>query len=199
MSTTDGRKVRGALSRSTVMHLAVDIASVQGLDRLTIGTLATGTSLSKSGIVALFGTKQKLQLAAIEAAREIFIRSVIAPALEVPGGRARLDALLDGWILYSETRVFAGGCFFAAATAEVASQPGPVRDAVAQQIEAWNETLARVISRAAAAGELPLPSDVEQLAFEIRAVLDAANTDSLLFGSAEPYARARRALERMLS
>lgn len=199
MTTTDGRRARGAVSRSTVMRLAVDIASVDGLDGLTIGTLAAGAKLSKSGVVALFGTKEQLQLAAIDAAKEIFIDSVIAPALQVPGGRARLDTLLDGWIRYSETRVFAGGCFFSAAMAEVSSRPGPLRDAVAAHMKAWNDTLARVIRRAVELGELSPPDDVEQLAFEIRALLDGANTDSLLFSSAEPYARVRTALARLLS
>ena len=198
MTTTDGRKARGAISRSTVMRLAVDIASVEGLEGLSIGTLATGAKLSKSGVVALFGTKEQLQLAAIEAAREIFISAVIAPALAVKGGRARLDALLEGWIRYSENRIFAGGCFFAAAMAEVGSRPGLLRDAVADHMEAWADTLHRVITRAVEHGELTPVAEVDQLVFEIRALLDGANTDSLLTGSSEPYARVRIALKRLL-
>jgi AcrR family transcriptional regulator len=179
------------------MRLAVDIASVDGLEGLSLGTLATGAKLSKSGVVALFGTKEQLQLAAIEAAREIFVDAVIAPALAVAGGRARLDALLEGWIQYSETRVFAGGCFFAAAMAEVGSRPGPLRDAVATHMEAWADTLRRVINRAVDRGELTPRADTDQLVFEIRALLDGANTDSLLLGSSEPYARVRAALKRL--
>ena len=180
------------------MRLAVDIASVDGLEGLSIGTLATGANLSKSGVVALFGNKEKLQLAAIDAAREIFIAVVIAPALKLQGGRERLDALLDNWIRYSEGRIFAGGCFFAAATAEVASKQGAVHDAVADQLRAWDHTISRVIVRAVEKGELDRPDDVGQLAFEIRSVLDGANTDSLIFGSPAPYDRARAALRRLL-
>ena len=198
MTTTDGRKARGAISRSTVMRLAVDIASVEGLEGLSIGTLATGAKLSKSGVVALFGTKEQLQLAAIEAAREIFVGAVMAPALAVKGGRARLDSLLEGWIQYSENRIFAGGCFFAAAMAEVGSRPGPLRDAVAVHMEAWADTLRRVISRAMEQRELTPTADIDQLVFEIRALLDGANTDSLLMGSSEPYTRVRIALGRLL-
>jgi AcrR family transcriptional regulator len=196
--TTDGRRARGLQSRTAVLRLAMDAASVEGLDALTIGRLASAAQLSKSGVVALFGSKEQLQLAAIEAAREIFITAVIAPALTVAGGRARIDALLDGWITYSESRVFAGGCFFAAATAEFASRPGIVRDAVADQIAQWNDTLSRVITRAIDAGELSTQADVGQLVFEIRALLDGANSDSLLFGSSEPYERARLGLRRVL-
>lgn len=199
MTTTDGRRARGAISRETVMRLAVDIASVDGLEGLSLGTLATGANLSKSGVVALFGSKQKLQLAAIDAATEIFIAVVISPALKLQGGRERLDGLLENWIRYSENRVFAGGCFFAAATAEVAAKHGPVRDAIALHLERWNDTIARVITRAVDKGELARPADVGQLAFEIRAVLDGANTDSLIFGSAAPYERSRLALRRLLA
>lgn len=198
MTTTDGRRARGAASRSNVMRLAVDIASVDGLEGLSLSTLASGAGLSKSGVAALFGTKEQLQLAAIETAREIFIEAVIAPALQVKGGRARLDTLLDNWIRYSETRVFTGGCFFAAAAAELGSRPGPMRDAIAVQFEEWNDALARVIARAVESGELAPPTDADQLAFEIRALLDGANTDSLVFGSAAPYERARAALRRLL-
>lgn len=198
MTTTDGRRARGEISRSAVMRLAVDIASVEGLEGLSIGTLATGAKLSKSGVVALFGSKEQLQLAAIEAAREIFIKAIIAPALAVKGGRARLDALLEGWIQYSENRIFAGGCFFAAAMAEVGSRPGVLRDAVADHMEAWADTLHRVITRAVDHGELEPVAEIDQLVFEIRALLDGANTDSLLTGSSEPYARVRVALKRLL-
>jgi AcrR family transcriptional regulator len=198
MTTIDGRLARGQASRSAVLRLAMDAASTDGLEAVTIGRLAAAAQLSKSGVVALFGSKEQLQLAAIASAREIFIARVIAPALAVPGGRDRVDALLENWIAYSESRVFAGGCFFAAATAEFASRPGAVRDAIAEQLEQWNDTLARVLRRAMERGELSQGADVDQLVFEIRALLDAANSDSLLFGSSAPYARARAGLRRLL-
>lgn len=199
MTTTDGRRIRGDQSRAAVMRLAVDIATVEGLEGLSIGTLAAGANLSKSGIVSLFGTKEQLQLAAIEAARQVFIDVVVAPALQVQGGRARLEALLENWIRYSESRVFTGGCFFAAATAEVASKPGAVRDAIAAQLGEWDATIRRVVIRAVETGELHPPDDAAQLAFEIRALLDGANTDSLISGSPAAYARARSGLARLLS
>lgn len=194
----DGRRARGDESRRRVMERAVDLASLGGLEGLSIGALAADTDRSKGGVVALFGTKEQLQLATVEAAREIYIERVIAPALQVSGGRARLDALLDGWLDYSETRVFAGGCFFAAAAMELGPRPGPVRDAVALAMAEWHETVRRVIQRAIDAGELTVSTDAEQLAFEVTAILDGANSASRLTDSAAPYARARAALRRLL-
>lgn len=199
MSTiADGRRARGDESRRQVMERAVDLASVGGLEGLTIGALASETDRSKGGVVALFGTKEQLQLATVEAAREIFIERVIAPALRVSGGRARLDALLGGWLDYSESRVFAGGCFFAAASMELGARPGAVRDAVATAMAEWHETVRRVIQRAMDAGELATTTDAAQLTFEVTAILDGANAASRLTDSAAPYARARVALQRLL-
>ena len=196
-ATLDGRRVRGATSRSTVMRAAVDLASVDGLEGLSIGGLATVTAMSKGGVVALFGSKEQLQLATIEAAKQIFVASVIAPALTEKGGRGRLEALMDAWLHYSESRVFSGGCFFASATAELGARPGPVRDAVAQAMTEWHDVVRRVVQRAIDLGELD-PTDVEQLVFDLTSTLDGANALSLLFDSTEPYARARTSVARLL-
>lgn len=192
--TIDGRRLRGDASRRVVMQRAVDIASVDGLAGLSIGGLATETGMSKGGVVALFGPKEQLQLATVEAARRIFTDTVIRPALEKPSGMPRLRALIENWIDYSESRVFSGGCFFAAASAEVGSQRGAVRDAVAAAMTDWTEFIAGAIARAVDRGDLPESTDPAQLAFEITAILDGANRSSLLHDSAAPYARARAAL-----
>jgi len=199
MTVTDGRRVRGQLSRQAVMRSAVDLASVGGLDGLSIGGLASEVSMSKSGIAGLFGSKEDLQLAAIAAAAEIFQERVIVPALQTPAGLARLRALVDAWIDYSASRVFSGGCFFAAAAAEYRARPGVVRDAVAAQMRRWSEFIAGAVTRAVATGELPAHTDPEQLAFEITALLDAANDASLLHDSTAPYRRARTAIDALLN
>ena len=198
MTTIDGRRARGDTSRRAVMRIAVDVASVHGLEGLSIGSLAAASSLSKGGVVALFGTKEQLQLATVAAAADIFVAHVITPAIAVAGGRERLTVLLDCWLRYSESRVFVGGCFFAAASAELGSQPGPVRDAVAAATRQWYEFVRRTIERAIARGELDGSTDSEQLAFEVTSLLDSANAMSLLFDSSEPYSRARVALGKLL-
>ncbi len=198
MTTEYGRRQRGDQSRRDVMERAVNLATIEGLEGLSIGGLAAETSKSKGGIVALFGSKEQLQLATVEAAREIFTHTVIRPALESPRGLARVRALVEAWLDYSEGRIFEGGCFFAAATNEVASRPGPVRDAVAAAITDWRGFLAEALRRAIALEELDPGTDPEQLAFEISAMLDAANATSLLGTSTAPYARARLAVTRLL-
>lgn len=199
MTVTDGRRARGDVSRQAVMSVAVDLATVSGLDGLSIGGLASAVSMSKGGIAGLFGSKEELQLATIASAAEIFERRVAAPALSAPAGLPRLRALIESWLAYSENRVFPGGCFFAAVTSEYRSRPGTIRDAVTANLQRWRDFIAEAITRAIASGELAKGTDATQLAFEISALLDAANASSLLFDSAEPYARARKAVDALLA
>lgn len=198
VTVTDGRRARGDASRRAALAVAVDLASVDGLDGLSIGGLAAASSMSKGGLAGLFGSKQDLQLAVVAAAGEIFVDRVIRPALSTPAGLPRLRALIESFLAYSENRVFPGGCFFAAVTAEYRAKPGPVRDAIAAQSREWNDFVTEAVSRAIAAGDLPADTDATQLAFHILALLGAANDASLLQGSVEPYRRARVAIEELL-
>jgi AcrR family transcriptional regulator len=194
MSVIDGRRVRGDASRRIVLQRAADLASVDGLDGLSIGRLATAADVSKSGVATLFGTKERLQLATVEAATRRFRETVLEPARAEPRGIRRIALLLDRWIAYSRDRVFPGGCFFAAAAADLDAKPGPVHDAVARAFDSWGDYVEVSIGYAIEAGELDADTDASQLAFEATALLDGANARSVLSGSREPYVRARRAL-----
>ena len=128
---------QAANTRREILQLAVDIASAEGLEGLSIGRLATELQMSKTGIFAHFGSKEQLQLATVETARQIFLERVVQPALQKPRGTPRLKGLLENWLGYVETIVFRGGCFFAAASAEFDSRPGAVRDQIATLTKAW--------------------------------------------------------------
>src|SRR4051812_1031017 len=108
----DGRRARGRRTRSSILRAAADLASVGGLEGLTIGRLATELEMSKSGLFAHFGSKEELQLATNAAARERFVETVLAPIEALEPGFERLEALLDGWLDYMRSEVFAGGCYF---------------------------------------------------------------------------------------
>lgn len=195
MEQIDGRKVRGDASRRLVLENAVDLASLEGLDGLSIGRLATAAHVSKSNVATLFGTKERLQLATVESAAQRFRQTVLEPArLAAPRGIHRIVALLDLWIAYSRDRIFPGGCFFAAAVADFDSKPGPVRDAIAQAYDSWGDYVRVSLGYAVAQGELADDTDAEQLAFEFMALLDTANTRSVMTGSNVPYRLARRGL-----
>jgi AcrR family transcriptional regulator len=198
-TATDGRIRRGDETRRAVLRRAVDLASVEGLDGVTIGRLAQELSISKSGLFAHFGSKEELQLATIRAARAIFARAVVMPAMAQPAGTARLRALLDGWLAYSSGREFPGGCFFSRATHEYAARPGAVRDALREVDEEWLALLAGAVEEARGLGEMRSDVDPRQLAYELDAFLDSANMRSLLDGDAAVYDLARAAVAARLA
>ncbi len=193
MTTTDGRLLRGEQTRRAILERAADIASVEGLDGLSIGRLATELQVSKSGVFAHFGSKEELQLATIERAREVFIDQVIAPARDVRG-LARLWAFCENRLVYASGRVFPGGCFFYAVDAEYGGRPGRLRDAIVQQKDDWEHLLVRTIAKARDAGELRPDVDPEQLAFELDAFVAAANAVVQLRDDPGGFDRARTAM-----
>ncbi|MEX0167730.1 TetR/AcrR family transcriptional regulator [Streptomyces sp. LMG1-1-1.1] len=191
---TDGRVERGNQTRRLVLGRTMDIASVEGLEGLSLGRLATELQLSKSGVFALFGSKEELQLATIRAAVAVFADRVVAPLADVPPGAPRVRDLCRNWLAYSSERVFAGGCFFYAVSAEFDARTGPVHDAVARTRLDWSAYVERSLTEARAAGDFAADLDVEQLAFEVIALMEAANAQSVLFGETSAYARADRGI-----
>lgn len=199
MTIVDGRRLRGERTRAAVLRRASQLASVEGLSGLSLGGLAEATAISKSGIASIFGTKEQLQLAVIADAERTFIEAVVEPArAATPRGAGRVAALLGRWLDYSAERVFEGGCFFAAASLEYDSRPGPVRDAIIAARRRWTEYVVASIRFAIERGRLAAETDAEQLAFELQALGEHANTSSLLEDSAAPYDRARRAIRARL-
>ncbi|MFF3889759.1 TetR/AcrR family transcriptional regulator [Streptomyces sp. NPDC001914] len=187
----DGRVERGNRTRQLVLRRTVDIASVEGLEALSAGRLATELGLSKSGVFALFGSKQELQLATVREAGRIFAEQVIRPSEQVPPGIGRVWRLCESWLDYSRGRVFPGGCFFYGVIAEFDARSGPVHDAMVSAHQAWTTLMERTLDEARVGGELRTDIDVPQLAFEIVALMEAANAASVLHDEETAYHRAR--------
>jgi AcrR family transcriptional regulator len=183
---------KGALTRTAILERAVDLASVEGLEGVTIGRLAGELGMSKSGLFAHFGSKQELQLAAVSAAAERFSAAVIEPALGAADGGARLRALADSYLAHLESDSYSGGCFWAATSAEYDDRPGPVRDAIAAALDVWLEELER---QAKVAG----CSDPGRFAFELYAVVMGANSRYRLTGDRVVFGYARETIDRLLA
>ncbi|MYV41516.1 TetR/AcrR family transcriptional regulator [Streptomyces sp. SID1328] len=195
--TSDRRVLRGARSRRTIVRHAVDVASMEGLDGLSIGRLATDLGVSKSGVQTLFGSKENLQIATVECAREVFEDAVVRAARTVPRGAARVRALIEQWIEYASLPLFSGGCFWAANLAGFDSRPGPVRDALFRCQHGWRTLIAAELRHAADTGEIA-QLDADLAAFQLDAVLVAANT-ALRIGDQEVVDKVRRVTEGFLA
>ncbi|HEV7496030.1 TetR/AcrR family transcriptional regulator [Baekduia sp.] len=194
-SPTDGRRAKGRRTRAQILEAAADIASVEGLEGLTIGRLAGELGMSKSGLFAHFGSKEELQLATIDTARGIFARNVVAPAKEAERGLPRLEALIAAKLAYLRREIFTGGCFFETVRSEYDSrEPGPVRDVIEADLQQWEQLMVRAITSAKKAGHLRADVDAEQLLFEIDALSGTASLRHQLNGDASLYDRAEAAI-----
>jgi AcrR family transcriptional regulator len=169
----------------------VDIASVEGLEGLTVGSLAEQLRMSKSGLFAHFGSKEELQLATVEKARSTFIEEVSKPAITARKGMPRLWRLIDLWLALVERNVFKGGCFFSAASFEFDSRRGVVRDRIAAIMHEWIAVLTRAVYEAQKAGHVYPNVDPTRLAFEVHALAMGAHWAFQLLDDRQAYSRAR--------
>jgi AcrR family transcriptional regulator len=195
----DGRRRRGMRTRESILQAAADLASVEGLEGLTIGRLATELGMSKSGLFAHFGSKEELQLATIDAARRRFVDYVVKPSRHLPRGRERVEALMRDWLRYYRNDVFAGGCFFYTVKAEFDSRPNsPVRKVVTEDAREFLAFLTREVRKAQDAGDLDPSVEAEQIAFELEALGAAAQQQYQLMDDPAVFDRAERGISARL-
>jgi AcrR family transcriptional regulator len=189
--TAPRRQARGLRTREAILARAVDIASVQGLEGLTVGSLAEQLRMSKSGLFAHFGSKEDLQLATIEKARQIFIEQVTRPAIAARKGMPRLWKIIDLWLALVERNVFKGGCFFSAASFEFDSRRGVVRDRIAAIMQEWIGVITRAVYEAQNASHVDPKVDPTRLALEVHALALGAHWAYQLLDDRQAYSRAR--------
>ena len=181
------RRSDGERSHRAILDAAARLATVEGIDGLSIGGLASVTGMSKGGLYAHFGSKEKLQLETIGFAEEVFDAEVIDPAMKKEPGLPRTEALCENFLSHIDRGVFPGGCFFASVAAEIDTRPGPVRDRIAAFQAGWAQLVASELRAAKRENQLDQGADVEQLTFEINAMLAHANAVFLLQGERKAF------------
>jgi AcrR family transcriptional regulator len=200
-SRTRKRRTRadGERSYQLIVDAAARLATLEGLEGLSIGRLADEIGMSKSGLYAHFDSKQDLQLAAVDAAEAVYTSEVVAPAMQAPEGVLRLERLCERYLSYVERGVFPGGCFFAATAAEWDTRRGPVRERVRTILDGWTQLLEANLRQAQQQGDLPRDTDLHQISFEINALLHEANGHYMLFRDTAALDRARTAIHERLA
>jgi AcrR family transcriptional regulator len=164
-------------TRDTILRAAASLATVRGLDGLSIGNLAAAVGMSKSDLRAHFGSKQELQLATVAEAARVFDEEVVQPALAATAGVGQLAAVCEAFFAHLERHMFPGGCFMASAALELGSRPGPVRDLVAASQAQFGELIRGFAATAVARHELPAGEDPDRLAFELNGIMLATDTN----------------------
>ncbi|HVE88413.1 MAG TPA: TetR/AcrR family transcriptional regulator [Burkholderiaceae bacterium] len=185
------------MTRAAIVEAALLAASRDGLEGLTIGTLADSMQMSKSGVFAHFGSREELQLAVLKAYVQRFVEEVLRPAVTKPRGLPRLEAILDRWVSFL-AREMTRGCIMIAGAVEYDDVPGPQRDQMVNIITGWKRELIKAIRQAVAEGHLNPRVDAQQLVFEIYGLMLAMHQDARLLRSADSAKRARAGLRRLI-
>jgi AcrR family transcriptional regulator len=187
---------KGEATRGVILDEAGQLARRVGLGGLTIGSLATQTGMSKSGLFAHFGSKESLQIQVVEHSSERFVDEVIRPALKAPRGVPRVRDLFERWLAWDSAE---GGCPLVAASFELDDQPGPVREHLVRVQRDWADTLATVFTSGIGEGHFRPDADPRQFAQDLQGVMLAYHMASRLLADGDAAARARRALDTLLA
>jgi AcrR family transcriptional regulator len=200
MATRTSRRRRsdGERSRAAILREAARLATVEGLEGLSLARLADAVGMSKSGLFAHFGSKEELQLATIDAASAIYEELVIEPASHEAAGVPRLRASIERFLDHVRDGVFPGGCFFISAMGELDTHPGPVRDCAMAFSRRWLALLAEQVAAAQAAGELDPGADPQQIAFELNAYMVLGDMQFVAASDPTALDRVRRAADARL-
>jgi AcrR family transcriptional regulator len=193
------RRSDGEASRKAILQEAARLATVEGINGLSIGRLAEAVGMSKSGLFAHFGSKEELQLATIETAHALFHELVIEPALVSTTALGRLRQLMELFLRHVENKVYPGGCFYVSVGAELGAQTGPVRDEAVALSAEWMRLVVDTIQEAQAEGSIAAAEDAEQLAFDLTGYLLLGNTQFVATQDKSAIDRARHAVEHRLA
>ena len=157
---------KGAATKDRIIESALRTASVEGLEGISLGRLASDVGMSKSGLFAHFQSKEELQLDVLAAAAARFVEVVVQPAMREPRGEPRVRALFEHWLTWERHESLPGGCVFMHAAAELDDRPGPARDALVDWQRQWLDALARAARIAVDAGHFRPELDAGLFAFQ---------------------------------
>ena len=157
---------KGEQTRAAILDVALDVASRDGLEGVTIGILADRLDMSKSGVFSHFGSRDELLIEVLKEYEARFLADILKPALVLPRGLSRLRAILDNWFtkLGQETE---NGCLYISGAVEYDDRPGVVRDELVGLMLAWEEQLRRAIRYCVESGEFHENTPIDLMIFEL--------------------------------
>ena len=188
---------KGELTRAAILDVALDLASRDGLEGMTIGLLADKMNMSKSGVFAHFGSREDLQLEVVKLYHHRFEQEVFFPSVREPRGLPRLQSMFDRWLERVSVEI-ASGCIYISGAVEYDDRPGPIREELVKMVQAWQGALQRSASQAVEVGHLRPDPDAEQLVYEMYGLILALHHDARFLRMPGSVERARRGFERLV-
>lgn len=188
---------KGELTRAAILDVALELASRDGLEGLTIGVLADRMNMSKSGVFAHFGSREDLQMEVIKLYHHRFEQEVFYPAVKEPRGLPRLVAMYERWIKRVTVEI-ASGCIYISGAVEYDDRPGPIREQLVSMVQAWQSALLRAAQQSIDCGDLKPDTDSQQLVFEMYGLILAVHHDARFLRIPGAIERARRGFDRLI-
>ena len=188
---------KGQQTKSAIVEAALGLATQIGLEGLSIGALAEVMKMSKSGVFAHFGSREELQISVIREYHHQFEQEVFFPAMNLPRGLPRLQALFNNWMLRTSAEIDSG-CLYISGAADFDDRPGPVRDALASSVKTWLTALHRSVLQARDEKHLAQDTDATQMSFEIHGLILALHYEARFLKTAKSLNRAKQGFEHIL-
>ncbi|MFD2365515.1 TetR/AcrR family transcriptional regulator [Pseudoduganella sp. GCM10020061] len=188
---------KGEMTRAAILDVALEIASRDGLEGLTIGLLADRMSMSKSGVFAHFGSREDLQLEVIKLYHHRFEQEVFFPSIRETRGMPRLKSMFARWIKQVSVEI-ASGCIYISGAVEYDDRPGPIREQLVSMVQAWQNALLRAVQQAIDTGDLKADTDAQQMVFEMYGLILALHHDARFLRMPGSVDRARAGFERLV-
>ena len=188
---------KGELTRAAILDMALELASRDGLEGLTIGLLADKMNMSKSGVFAHFGSREDLQLEVLKLYHHRFEQEVFFPSIKEPRGLPRLRAMFARWISRVSEEI-ASGCIYISGAVEYDDRPGPIREELVTMVSAWQGALLRCVVQAKETGDLKQDCDAAQLVYEMYGLILAVHHDARFMRTPGSVERARTGFNRLI-
>jgi AcrR family transcriptional regulator len=188
---------KGELTRAAILDMALDLASRDGLEGLTIGLLADKMNMSKSGVFAHFGSREDLQLEVLKVYHQRFEEEVFFPSVLETRGIARLKSMYARWVKRVSVEI-ASGCIYISGAVEYDDRSGPIREELVSMVRAWQGALLRCVQQAIEIGDLKSDTDAEQLVYEMYGLILALHHDARFLRMPGSVERARAGFERLI-
>lgn len=188
---------KGELTRATILDVALNLASRDGLEGLTIGLLAEKMHMSKSGVFAHFGSREDLQIEVVKLYHSNFEQEVFYPSMKEPRGLPRLQAMFSRWIKRVTVEI-ASGCIYISGAAEYDDRPGAIREELAAMVRTWQGALRRCVLQAIEMGHLRADTDASQMVYEMYGLVLALHHDARFLKMPGSTERAQVGFERLI-
>ncbi|MES2296204.1 MAG: TetR/AcrR family transcriptional regulator [Pseudomonadota bacterium] len=188
---------KGELTRAAILDVALDLASRDGLEGLTIGLLADKMNMSKSGVFAHFGSREDLQMEVLKLYHHRFEQEVFFPSVKEARGIGRLKAMFARWIKRVSVEI-ASGCIYISGAVEYDDRPGLIREELVSMVRAWQGALLRCVQQAIESGDLKADTDAQQMVYEMYGLILALHHDARFLRQPGSVDRAKLGFARLI-